>query len=53
VNALQPNRQPTEPTVFTGERRKISWSARRRVHAREHRVRRTQKQTRAQLPTAW
>ncbi|MEU4193002.1 hypothetical protein AB0E69_13975 [Kribbella sp. NPDC026611] len=49
----QPNPQTPEPTVFTGERRKISRAARRRVHAREHRVRRTQKQARAQLPTAW
>ena len=30
--------------------RKISRAARRRVHAREHRVRRTQKAARAQLP---
>ncbi|WP_185759292.1 hypothetical protein [Kribbella jejuensis] len=40
------------PTEVTGERRKISRAARRRVHARELRVRRTQKATRAQLPAA-
>ncbi|MFG1818640.1 hypothetical protein ACGFIF_33095 [Kribbella sp. NPDC049174] len=33
-----------------GAPRKISRAARRRVHAREYRVRRTQKAARAQLP---
>ncbi|MEU4390486.1 hypothetical protein [Kribbella sp. NPDC023855] len=32
-------------------RRKLSRAARRRVHARERRVRRTQRSLRAQLPT--
>ncbi|HWD82693.1 MAG TPA: hypothetical protein VG497_27520 [Kribbella sp.] len=40
------------PNVVTGERRKISRAARRRVHARELRVRRTQRAARAQLPAA-
>ena len=46
---MQPNAQT--PTLATEERRKISWAARRRVHARELRVRRTQKAARAQLLT--
>ena len=50
MNATQPNPQMSEPTAFAAEPRKISRAARRRVHAREHRVRRTQKAARAQLP---
>ncbi|WP_433164832.1 hypothetical protein [Kribbella sp. CA-247076] len=46
---MQTGAQPVETT--DGSRRKISRAAKRRVHAREHRVRRTQKATRAQLPT--
>ncbi|WP_165546428.1 hypothetical protein [Kribbella soli] len=38
------------PTLAAEERPKISRAARRRVHARELRVRRTQKAARAQLP---
>ncbi|WP_166658659.1 hypothetical protein [Kribbella sp. VKM Ac-2571] len=38
------------PILDAAERRKISRAARRRVHARELRVRRTQKAARAQLP---
>jgi hypothetical protein len=38
------------PTLAAAERPKISRAARRRVHARELRVRRTQKAARAQLP---
>jgi hypothetical protein len=45
---MQPMSQT--PTAVTEERRKISRAARRRVHARELRVRRTQKDARAQLP---
>jgi hypothetical protein len=48
VNPTQPIAQT--PTLATEERRKISRAARRRVHARERRVRRTQKAARAQLP---
>lgn len=46
--------QPTAPlpTAVTEETRKISRAARRRVHARELRVRRTQRAARAQLPAA-
>ncbi|HZX07330.1 hypothetical protein [Kribbella sp.] len=45
--------QPTPPMpAVTAERRKISRAARRRVHARELRVRRTQAALRAQLPAA-
>ncbi|MEV5961698.1 hypothetical protein AB0L70_08040 [Kribbella sp. NPDC051952] len=51
MNPQQPYPQTTEPAAFDGERRKISRAARRRVHARENRVRRTQKSARAQLPT--
>ncbi|MGZ0149305.1 hypothetical protein ACXJJ3_19710 [Kribbella sp. WER1] len=47
---------PTQPTppipAATDEHRKISRAARRRVHARELRVRRTQAALRAQLPAA-
>jgi hypothetical protein len=42
---------PSTPTEPGGARRKLSRAARRRVHAREHRVRRTQRTARAQLPT--
>ncbi|WP_460664771.1 hypothetical protein [Kribbella swartbergensis] len=42
------DQHPIETT--DGSRRKISRAARRRVHAREYRVRRTQKAARAQLP---
>jgi hypothetical protein len=45
---MQTPQQPVETT--DGSPRKISRAARRRVHAREHRVRRTQKAARAQLP---
>jgi hypothetical protein len=38
------------PATPAEERRKISRAARRRVHARELRVRRTQQHLRAQLP---
>lgn len=48
MNPMQPIAQM--PTAVTEERRKISRAARRRVHARELRVRRTQKDARAQLP---
>jgi hypothetical protein len=44
---------PSGPTDQAEARRKISRAARRRVHARERRVRRTQRSLRAQLPTAW
>ncbi|GAA3104706.1 hypothetical protein JOF29_005451 [Kribbella aluminosa] len=44
--------QPGAPMAATEERRKISRAARRRVHARELRVRRTQAALRAQLPAA-
>ncbi|HEY3510462.1 MULTISPECIES: hypothetical protein [Kribbella] len=45
--------QPTtQMPAATEERRKISRAARRRVHARELRVRRTQAALRAQLPAA-
>ncbi|WUJ74407.1 hypothetical protein OG809_14310 [Kribbella soli] len=47
MNATQTDSQPTP---VTEERRKISRAARRRVHARELRVRRTQRAARAQLP---
>jgi hypothetical protein len=50
---MQPKQPISEATVATAERRKISRAARRRVHAREKRVRRTQKAARAQLPAAW
>jgi hypothetical protein len=54
VNATHPyTQQPSEPAAFFAESRKISRAARRRVHAREYRVRRTQKATRAQLPANW
>jgi len=53
VNLTQPYAEQPEPTVSLPERRKISRAARRRVHAREQRVRRTQKAARAQLPAAW
>jgi len=51
VNPMQPNLPMSEETAPGEERRKISRAARRRVHAREVRVRRTQKAVRAQLPT--
>ncbi|MEU4288909.1 hypothetical protein AB0E63_11870 [Kribbella sp. NPDC026596] len=51
MNPTQPNPQLSEPTASEGESRKISRAARRRVHAREYRVRRTQKAARSQLPT--
>lgn len=38
-------------TEQPGAKRKLSRAARRRVHARERRVRRTQRTARAQLPT--
>ncbi|TCM49187.1 hypothetical protein [Kribbella sp. VKM Ac-2568] len=44
---------PSIPTDQAEAPRKISRAARRRVHARERRVRRTQRSLRAQLPTAW
>ncbi|MEU8226345.1 hypothetical protein [Kribbella sp. NPDC048915] len=57
MNPMQPLPPlPTAPTDLPSpadlseERRKISRAARRRVHARELRVRRTQRATRAQLP---
>ncbi|MDX2974469.1 hypothetical protein PWY87_28765 [Kribbella solani] len=48
MNPTQPTTQPQPPV--SNERRRISRAARRRVHARELRVRRTQKDARAQLP---
>ena len=48
MNPMQPMSQM--PTLDAAERKKISRAARRRVHARELRVRRTQKAARAQLP---
>ena len=45
---MQPTAQT--PTPVAEEGRKISRAARRRVHARELRVRRTQRAARAQLP---
>ena len=44
--------EPTQ-TDPAEARRKISRAARRRVHARERRIRRTQRSLRAQLPPAW
>jgi hypothetical protein len=40
-----------QETVTERPKRRLSWAARRRVHARELRVRRTQRSVRAQLPT--
>lgn len=48
MNPMQPMAQPQ--TLDAEGRRKISRAARRRVHARELRVRRTQKTARAALP---
>ncbi|MFI5692029.1 hypothetical protein ACIA58_09345 [Kribbella sp. NPDC051586] len=45
---MEPSRQL--PSPLSEEPRKISRAARRRVHARELRVRRTQQAARAQLP---
>ncbi|MEV0287075.1 MULTISPECIES: hypothetical protein [unclassified Kribbella] len=45
---MQTGQQPAETADHS--RRKISRAAKRRVHAREYRVRRTQKAVRAQLP---
>lgn len=36
--------------VMERPKRRLSWAARRRVHARELRVRRTQRSVRAHLP---
>jgi len=50
MNPMQPT--TLSPAAVSEERRKISRAARRRVHARELRVRRTQREARAQLPAA-
>jgi hypothetical protein len=47
VNLMQP-----KSPIVAEEQRKISRAARRRVHARELRVRKTQAALRAQLPAA-
>ncbi|GAA1590922.1 hypothetical protein GCM10009789_50980 [Kribbella sancticallisti] len=44
---------PSASTDPAEARRKISRAARRRVHARERRIRRTHRTLRAQLPAAW
>ncbi|WP_427886527.1 hypothetical protein ACQHIV_27700 [Kribbella sp. GL6] len=49
---MNPTRPTMQPPAVTDEPRKISRAARRRVHARELRVRRTQAALRAQLPVA-